>query len=265
MGVLDELMASSLTAARDRETRAPREQLEVALQAAPAPLDPMTRFRDPGIAIIAEVKRSSPSKGALAPINDPAALAATYEAGGAAAISVLTEPIKFGGSLADLAAVRDTVSLPVLRKDFISNTYQLLEARVAGADLALLIVAGLTDAQLAELHAYALQIGLTPLVEVHTADETRRAVDLGAGLIGVNNRNLQTLETDKRQFGRLVELIPDGVCKVAESGLGGVDDVVMVHRQGADVVLVGEALVKDNDPAGTIGRMLDATRPEERS
>ncbi len=157
-------------------------------------------FAAPGLSVIAEVKRSSPSKGALADIPDPAALAAEYAAGGAAAISVLTEQRRFGGSLDDLAAVRAAVDTPVLRKDFIVTDYQLWEARAAGADLALLIVAALDDAELAHLHGSRSTLGLTALVEVHTADEARRALDAGAQLIGVNNRNLQTLEVDIAQF-----------------------------------------------------------------
>lgn len=263
MGVLDELTASSRADALEREQSVPHDKLLARLETAAPTLDPLPRFRDTGsgIAVISEVKRSSPSRGTLAPIDDPAGLARLYQAGGAAAISVLTEPRRFGGSLADLMAVRDAVTVPVLRKDFMSTRYQLLEARVAGADLVLLIVAALSDPELRDLYDFALSLSLTPLVEVHTAEETRRAVGLGAALIGVNNRNLQTLEVDTQQFGRLAALIPDGVVKVAESGLQTIGDVVMVHRQGADAVLIGEALVRDNDPTGAIAAMLAATGP----
>ncbi|HOQ54140.1 MAG TPA: indole-3-glycerol phosphate synthase TrpC, partial [Micropruina sp.] len=173
---------------------------------------------------------------------------AEYAAGGASAISVLTERRRFGGSLEDLVAVRASVDVPVLRKDFIVTDYQLWEARAAGADLALLIVASLSDAELARLMALAQQLGLTALVEAHTADEVRRALDAGASLLGVNNRNLQTLEVDLRQFERLASLIPSGVVKVAESGILSTADVAVVVEAGADVILVGEALVRHGDP-----------------
>jgi indole-3-glycerol phosphate synthase len=210
-------------------------------------LDPMPIFRGPGVSVIAEVKRSSPSRGRLATIADPAALAAEYEAGGAAAISVLTEGRRFHGSLDDLIQVRVAVSIPVLRKDFIVSAYQLFEARAAGADMALLIVAALSDHELVCLIERATSIGLTPLVEVHTADEVRRAVDAGAQVIGVNARNLQTLEVDLSTFARLAPLIPDGTVRIAESGVRGPHDVIDLAREGADVVLVGEALVRSRD------------------
>ncbi len=160
----------------------------------------MPHFRAAGSSVIAEVKRRSPSKGDLADIPDPAALAAAYARGGAAAISVLTEERRFGGSLDDLRAVRAAVDVPVLRKDFIVTGYQLLEARAAGADLVLLIVAALDDDQLRRLHDEARELGLTVLVEVHDEAETERAVALGAELVGVNARNLKTLEVDDGTF-----------------------------------------------------------------
>ena len=160
-------------------------------------------LRADGVAVIAEVKRSSPSKGELAPIADPAALAADYEAGGAHVISVLTEQRRFGGSLADLAAVRAAVDVPVLRKDFIVTSYQLWEARAYGADLVLLIVAALEQNALTSLVERAESLGLTPLVEVHDEEEVARAVDAGAKVIGVNARNLKTLEVDRDTFARV--------------------------------------------------------------
>ena len=172
----------------------------------------MPAFREAGSSVIAEVKRRSPSKGDLADIPDPAALATEYAAGGAAAISVLTEERRFGGSLDDLRAVRAAVDVPVLRKDFIVTPYQLVEARVAGADLALLIVAALDDDELTGLYNEARELGLTVLVEVHDEAETERAVALGAELIGVNARNLQTLEVDIDTFGRLAPLVPTDRC-----------------------------------------------------
>lgn len=246
MGVLDDIIVGVRADLAEREQQVDLATLRRRLDDVAPARDVLTDFRAPGISVISEVKRASPSKGALATIGDPAALAAEYQAGGASAISVLTERHRFNGSLADLDAVRARVDIPVLRKDFMVTEYQLVEARVHGADLCLLIVAALDDADLHRLHRVALDLGLTPLVEVHTPDETRRAVDLGAELIGVNNRNLQTLEVDIDQFGRLADLIPAGTVKVAESGLTGADDIALVHGQGADVVLVGEALVRQD-------------------
>lgn len=248
MSVLDDIVAGVREDLAERQVLRPLGDLERVVAGLPPTLDPMPRFRAPELAVISEVKRSSPSKGVLAAIPDPAALAREYEAGGAAAISVLTERRRFGGSLADLAAVRAAVATPVLRKDFIVTDYQLWEARAAGADLALLIVASLDDAELAHLQRVCRDLGLTALVEVHTAEEARRAVASGADLIGVNNRNLGTLEIDIAQFERLVGLIPDGTVRVAESGILDTDDVARMAAAGADVILVGEALVRHGDP-----------------
>jgi len=212
----------------------------------------MPHFRGPGVSVIAEVKRRSPSKGELAEIPEPAALAAAYARGGAAAISVLTEERRFGGSLADLRAVRSAVDVPVLRKDFIVTPYQLLEARAAGADLALLIVAALDDDTLRRLHDEAGELGLSVLVEVHDEPETERAVALGAELIGVNARNLRTLDVDPDTFARLAPLVPDDRVLVAESGIAGPADVARFADRGARVVLVGEALVRDGNPEAAV-------------
>jgi indole-3-glycerol phosphate synthase len=205
--------------------------------------------------VIAEVKRRSPSKGELADIPDPAALAVEYAAGGAAAISVLTEQRRFGGSLADLRAVRAAVDAPLLRKDFIVSSYQLLEGRAAGADLALLIVAALDDDMLRRLHDEARELGLTVLVEVHDEAETERAIDLGADLVGVNARNLKTLDVDDTTFGRLAPLVPGDRVLVAESGISGPTDVKRFVAEGAHAVLVGEALVKDGRPRDAVAAM----------
>ena len=252
MGVLDDIVVGVREDLADRQARCSLDELMDAVAAMAPTNDPLAALAAPGLSVIAEVKRSSPSKGALADIPDPAALAAAYAAGGATAISVLTERRRFGGSLADLQAVRAAVPTPLLRKDFMVTEYQLWEARAAGADVILLIVAALDDAQLSRLHAVARELGLRPLVEVHNAEETRRAVDLGAELIGVNNRNLHTLEVDIAQFGAMAGLIPDGVAKVAESGILSVADVERVASEGADAILVGEALVKHGDPAAAI-------------
>ncbi|KZX22455.1 indole-3-glycerol phosphate synthase TrpC [Rathayibacter tanaceti] len=208
------------------------------------------------VKIIAEVKRASPSRGALADIPVPAELAGKYELGGASAISVLTEERRFKGSLADLEAVRGRVAIPVLRKDFIAEPYQVLEARAAGADLVLLIVAALEQPLLAELHALVLELGMTPLVETHSADELERAADLGARLIGVNARDLSTFQLDRDLFGRLSERFPGDAVKVAESAVLSADDVAHYRRSGADVVLVGEALVTGGDPVSTLASFL---------
>ncbi|PPH54552.1 indole-3-glycerol phosphate synthase TrpC [Rathayibacter sp. AY1E2] len=255
--MLADLTAGALADAARRRESAPLEAVERrALAQAPAldalaALAPAERVR-----IIAEVKRASPSRGALADIPVPADLAGQYELGGASAISVLTEERRFKGSLADLEAVRERVSIPVLRKDFVAEPYQVLEARAAGADLVLLIVAALEQPLLAELHALVLELGMTPLVETHSADELERAADLGARLIGVNARDLSTFQLDRDLFGRLSERFPDDAVKVAESAVLTADDVAHYRGSGADVVLVGEALVTGGDPVSTLAGFL---------
>lgn len=209
------------------------------------------------VKIIAEVKRASPSRGALADIPDPAALAVAYETGGASAISVLTEGRKFGGSLADLEAVRAVVSIPVLRKDFIAEPYQVFEARAAGADLVLLIAAALDQQLMVELHELIIELGMTALVETHNAVEVSRAVDLGAAVIGVNARDLSTFELDQDLFGSLADQIPSGVIRIAESAVKTAADVAHYRAAGADVVLIGEALVT-SDPIVTLREFLNS-------
>jgi indole-3-glycerol phosphate synthase len=258
MSVLDEIVDGVRLDLAEREAVVPLDEVKDAARRAPEALDPMPRFRAPEVSVIAEVKRSSPSKGALAEIADPSALAVDYEAGGAAAISVLTEQRRFGGSLDDLRAVRATVAIPVLRKDFIVTSYQLWEARAAGADLALLIVAALDQNALACLVDRAQSIGLTPLVEVHDEEEVERALDAGATLIGVNARNLKTLEVDRDTFSRLAPRIPDDVVRVAESGVRGPHDVFEYAKEGANVVLVGETLVKGKDPRSAVADLVAA-------
>jgi len=217
---------------------------------------PILRGED--IAVIAEVKRRSPSKGDLASIPDPASLATEYEAGGAHVISVLTEERRFGGSLADLAAVRAAVDIPVLRKDFIVSSYQLWEARAHGADLVLLIVAALSQDALECLHERAESIGLSVLAEVHDSDEVERAMRAGARIIGVNARDLRTLEVHRDQFARVAPSIPDHVAKVAESGVRGPEDLLHYAKAGADAVLVGESLVTGRDPRASVHQLVTA-------
>ena len=254
--MLDELVGGALADAAVRRERHPLNQVEAEALAQTPPLDALAALipRD-SVHIIAEVKRSSPSKGVLAAIVDPVALALDYQSGGASAVSVLTEGRRFGGSLEDLVAIRHAVRIPVLRKDFIAEPYQLFEARAAGADLALLIVAALDDATLAELFTLTNELGMTALVETHSADEVERALDLGADLIGVNARDLSTFELDQDLFGTLADRIPSGVIRVAESAVKSAADVAHYRRAGADVVLVGEALVT-SDPVATLSEFL---------
>ncbi len=254
--MLADLTAGALHDARERELLRPLSRVESAAADAAPPLDAFSALSPADrVKIIAEVKRASPSRGDLADIPDPAQLAVSYERGGASAISVLTEGRKFKGSLDDLVDVRSAVGIPVLRKDFISIPYQVFEARAAGADLALLIVAALDQRTLAELYALITDLGMTALVETHSADELERALDLGAGLIGVNARNLSTFELDRDLFGRLAPQIPSGVIRVAESAVLAPADVAHYRDAGADVVLIGEALVT-NDPILTLGEFL---------
>lgn len=255
MSVLDDIVAGVRADLAGRQALVSEDDLRAQVAAAPPARDPMPAFRSPGLSVIAEVKRRSPSKGDLADIPDPAVLARAYADGGADAISVLTEQRRFNGSLEDLRAVRAAVDTPLLRKDFIVTGYQLLEARAAGADLVLLIVAALDDDTLAALHDQARSLGLTVLVEVHDEAEIARALAVGAELVGVNARNLKTLEVDPDTFGRLVGLLPDDVVKVAESGIGGPADAARYAAEGADVVLVGEALVKDGDPTAAVAAL----------
>jgi indole-3-glycerol phosphate synthase len=260
MSVLDDILVGVRADLAGRQATTGIADLRAALADVDPPRDPMPHFRGPGSSVIAEVKRKSPSKGHLAEITDPAGLARRYAAGGAAAISVLTEQRRFGGSLDDLRAVRAAVDVPILRKDFIVDSYQLVEARAAGADLALLIVAALPGDRLRRLHDEARELGLTVLVEVHDEAETQRAVELGAELIGVNARNLKTLAVDGDTFGRLAPLVPDDRVKVAESGIFSAADVQRYVDQGARVALVGEALVKDGDPETAVKSMTGLVR-----
>lgn len=255
MSVLDDIIVGVRDDLARRESALGLTELTARLGDVEPARDPMPAFRAPGASVISEVKRRSPSKGDLAEIPDPTVLAASYAAGGAAAISVLTEERRFGGSLADLVAVRAAVDTPLLRKDFVVESYQLVEARVAGADLVLLIVAALDDATLHRLHDEARALGLTVLVEVHDEAETERAVALGAELVGVNARNLKTLAVDPDAFSRLAPLVPADRVLVAESGITGVGDVERYVGEGARAVLVGEALVKDGDPEGAVRAM----------
>lgn len=256
--MLADLTAGAVQDAEARASVRPLAVVEADALAQPPARDALTALAPADrVKIIAEVKRASPSRGDLAAIPDPALQAHRYEDGGASAISVLTEGRKFKGSLADLEAVRAAVDLPVLRKDFIANEYQVLEARAAGADLVLLIVAALEQDVLARLHRLVIELGMTPLVEAHSGAEVDRAADLGARLVGVNARDLSTFELDRDLFARLVDRIPAGAVKVAESAVLEPADVGHYRRAGADVVLVGEALVT-SDPVSTLHSFLEA-------
>jgi indole-3-glycerol phosphate synthase len=254
--LLSELTAGSVEDARSREKALALADVIALAHSAPPAIDAL-EFLAPAdhVKIIAEVKRASPSRGDMAAITDPAALALTYAAGGASAISVLTEERRFKGSLSDLDAVRSVVDIPVLRKDFIATDYQVYEARAHGADIVLLIVAALEQAELERLYALTLSLGMTALVETHSGHEVARAVDMGAALIGVNARDLDTFELDRDLFGRLADQIPGSTISVAESAVRTADDVAHYRSAGADVVLVGEALVT-SDPIVTMAGFL---------
>jgi indole-3-glycerol phosphate synthase len=258
MAVLDDILVGVRADVDQRMARVPLEALKERAERAPAARDGVSALRRDEVTVIAEVKRSSPSRGALAAIEDPAALARQYEAGGAHAISVLTEGRRFGGSLEDLVAVRGAVDVPVLRKDFIVSSYQLWEARAAGADLVLLIVAALPQDALVSLHERALSIGLSVLVEVHDLEELPRALDAGARIVGVNARDLRTLHVDRAQFSRVAPHIPEHVVRVAESGVRGPHDLIAYANAGADAVLVGESLVTGGDPRQAVHDLVTA-------
>lgn len=241
-----------------REALVSLDEIKRRSAAAPSPRDVLAALRHPGIGVIAEVKRRSPSKGSLAAIPDPADLAVAYAEGGARVISVLTEERRFGGSLADLAAVRAAVNIPVLRKDFIVTPYQVHEARAYGADLVLLIVAALEQQVLHALLDRVESLGMTALVEVHTEEEADRALEVGAKVIGVNARNLHTLEVNRATFGQIAPGLPSGVLRVAESGVRGPGDLLTYAGWGADAVLVGEGLVTSGDPRAAVASLVAA-------
>lgn len=259
MSVLDELVAGALEDQQTRELTVSLEDVKKAALAAPAPID-ATRWlkRADGIPVIAEIKRASPSKGHLSDIPDPAALAREYERGGASAISVLTEGRRFLGSLDDFDKVRAAVHIPVLRKDFIVTDYQIYEARAHGADLVLLIVAALDDAQLKHLLDLAHELSMTVLVETHTREEIERACQAGAKVIGINARNLKNLKVDVNKYNELAADLPDDVIKVAESGVFGAVEVEDYARAGADAVLVGEGVATADDHELAVERLVKA-------
>jgi indole-3-glycerol phosphate synthase len=258
VNVLDEIVAGVREDLAVREARRPLDEVKAAaLDARPA-LDALAALRAPGVGVIAEVKRRSPSKGDLAAIPDPAELAAQYAAGGARVISVLTERRRFGGSQADLDAVRAVVDVPILCKDFVVSSYQVHEARAHGADVVLLIVAALEQNALVGLLERVESLGMTALVEVHTEAEADRALEAGAAVIGVNARDLTTLEVDRSTFEKIAPGLPSGVVKVAESGVRGPHDLISYAAAGADAVLVGEGLVTAGDARQAVADLVTA-------
>ena len=254
MSALDSIIAGVREDLEQR--RLPMGKLLEHLEMAPPVRDCLPNLLTEEISIISEIKRSSPSKGSLAPIDDPAGLAAQYEQAGAAVISVLTERRRFGGSLDDLDIVRKAVDIPVLRKDFMVSEYQFYEARAHGADVVLLIVAALSQNQLDDYYQLTKELGMKALVEVHTHDELERAFEISPEIVGVNSRNLKTLEVDTQAFSQLIPQIPSGIARVAESGISKRDDVVFAHECGATAILVGEALVRAQSPSVAINELL---------
>ncbi|AKS34399.1 indole-3-glycerol phosphate synthase TrpC [Mycolicibacterium goodii] len=256
--VLDSIIEGVRADVAAREAVISLDEIKQRAKQAPPPLNVMAALREPGIGVIAEVKRASPSRGELANIGDPAELARAYQDGGARVISVLTEQRRFNGSLDDLDAVRAAVSIPVLRKDFIVRPYQIHEARAHGADMLLLIVAALEQPVLESLLERTESLGMTALVEVHTEEEADRALKAGASVIGVNARNLKTLEVDRDVFGRIAPGLPSNVIRVAESGVRGTADLLAYAGAGADAVLVGEGLVTSGDPRSAVADLVTA-------
>ena len=256
--VLDTIVAKVQDDLQRRKDALSFEELQKQVEHTPLPRNIINAFLGRDVCVIAEIKRRSPSKGELAPIADPEVLATLYAEGGAHAISVLTEPHFFSGSMDDLIKVRKAVETPILRKDFIISSYQLFESRLIGSDLVLLIVAALEQQALECLIERSYSLGLTPIVEVHERDEIARAIDAGAKVIGVNNRNLKTLEVNHHQFLDLAEAIPSSVIKIAESGIRTGQDLRTYAQAGADAVLVGEALVTSDDPAKLLHELVTA-------
>jgi len=254
--ILDEIVRWKRQETAVRQQERPLADVRAQSQHAPPPRDLVAALRAPGVSLIAEVKKASPSKGLLCPNLDVEALARTYEENGAAAISVLTDERYFQGRLEYLTAARQAVRLPVLRKDFILEPYQLYEARAASADGVLLIVAALPDDALAELHQRATDLGLAVLVEVHDEAELERALRVAPRIVGVNNRDLRTFTVDLGTTERLRPLVPAGVALVAESGIHTPADVARLAAAGVDAMLVGEALVCAGDVGGKVRELL---------
>ncbi len=256
---LDGILDSHREAARN-DTRSLDQLIDQAKQMSPARgFGAALRAANP-LGVIAEVKRRSPSKGDLFPNLDPAVVSTAYQSGGAACCSVLTDEDYFGGSVADLQAVRAAVDIPVLRKDFTVSAHDVVDARLMGADCVLLIVAALDDGELADFHALATEIGLDALIEVHDEAEAERAVRVGGSLLGVNQRDLMTFEVDTERAKRVAGSLPSNVVRVAESGIRGPDDIPELVDAGFDAILVGESLVTHSGPADGVRSLIEAAR-----
>jgi indole-3-glycerol phosphate synthase len=254
--VLDQIVARSRQAVRERKEQRPVAELELLANTAESPRDFEAALRGGTIALIAEIKRASPSKGWLRANLDAGALARSYAQGGAAAISVLTEPTFFHGSFGDLSAVREAVKLPLLCKDFIFDRYQIYEARANGADAVLLIAGILSPSELSTLVERSHRLGLSALVEVHSQAEVESAIFAGARLIGINNRNLKDFSVDLKVTLELRPLIPAGIAVVSESGIHSHEDIEVLQAAGVNAILVGEALVTSPDPVAKMEELL---------
>ncbi len=267
--ILDEIMAYHRQQLPKRKREIPLEDLRAYCSVAPKVVDFFSALAAPGVSLIAECKKASPSKGLLVPDYDPVTLAKTYVRAGASAISVLTDARYFQGSLQDLRDVKENTRnqqgepMPILRKDFIFDPYQVFESRVAGADALLLIAAVLEDGEIKNLLSLTHQLGMNALVEVHTERELKRVLALGACIVGVNNRNLQTFEVDFENTARLRRLIPKDVITVGESGLKTTTDIAHMCEIGVNAVLVGETLVKSRDPFAMASALVEAGRAQK--
>ncbi len=260
--ILTRIVESRRAEVSRRQRVMPETVLRIAAGKADAPGDFAGALTRGDINVIAEIKKASPSAGLLRPNFEPAALARTLEQGGAVALSVLTEEENFQGALAHLRDARAAVRLPVLRKDFIVNSYQVWEARAAHADSFLLIAAALDDATLAELLNLGRELAMEALVEVHTAEELERALAAGARIVGVNNRNLHTLEVRVETSLELAEMIPEDRIAVSESGLRSAEDLCKLRAAGFDAFLIGESLMREADPGAALARLIAAVALE---
>jgi indole-3-glycerol phosphate synthase len=263
--VLERIVAETRTELERRKRELPLQELRAAALGHARPTSAERRFRDAlngsGVGVIAEFKRRSPSAGTLREQPDLAEILSAYERGGAVAVSILTEGPNFEGTLDDLRAARAACDLPLLRKDFVVDVYQLYEALAADADAVLLIVAALPAAELAALHACALELGLDALVEVHDREELRGALEIGADIVGINNRDLRDFSVDLQRTETLMEHVPSGVTVVSESGIAGAEQVRRLGARGVRAVLVGESLMRADDPAAAL-RALTSERPD---
>ncbi len=254
--ILDEITATTRKKLEKRKEEWPLALLDYDCTNQNPPKDAIAALCKSTISLIAEIKRASPSKGLLASNLDVVSMAQTYEKSGASAISVLTEPEYFKGSLADLEAVREAVKVPVLRKDFIVDSYQVWEARASGADMVLLIAAALAIDDLTRLYEVIVDMAMTPLIEVHNSQELEQVLELDPKVIGINNRNLADFSVNLETTLELLPLIPNNKIVVSESGIHTRDDVKLLESSGVDAILVGEALVISSDPSAKIKELL---------